>query len=132
MKPFNIVVTGSRKWPGVHIPSIDSLLEWVVGRQEEARRRPRIWHGDAQDGVDAVVRAWCEDHPTRVDQFRIPVHPEVDGPWPGAGPARNRRLVGLSQAHLGLAFRYRMSCRGTDSCIEALRAKDVPVLIYEL
>ncbi|MFE0647461.1 SLOG family protein [Streptomyces sp. NPDC059534] len=105
MKPYRMLVTGSRDWDDV--PGIGAALEEAL---RVAGPRPLlVVHGDCPSGAD-----WHADHYARwlrgkgrkvdVEQHPAQGHPTQDfGPWPGAGPRRNAFMVSLG-ADLCLAF----------------------------
>jgi len=71
--------------------------------------------------ADMVADEWAERY--GVPLLRYPVQKSIDGPWPGAGPRRNQRMVRVSQPTYGLAA---IGGRGTESCKKFLREALVP------
>ena len=103
-KPYRVLVTGSRDWDDC--TTIGNALEHAFAA---AGHLMLVVHGDCPTGAD-----WHADHYARwMRGLRLPDdtephpaqgHPTEDfGPWPGAGPRRNRHMVGLG-ADLCLAF----------------------------
>ncbi|WP_328941562.1 DUF2493 domain-containing protein [Streptomyces sp. NBC_00250] len=104
-KPYRILITGSRDWDDV--TTIGAALEQAL--IDAGARSVLVVHGDCPSGAD-----WHADHYARwlrgkgcdidVEQHPAQGHPTEDfGPWPGAGPRRNRHMVSLG-ADLCLAF----------------------------
>lgn len=53
-------------------------------------------------GADHWADEWALDHD--VQRRRYPVDHALDGPWPAAGPRRNRRMRDESKPERGIAF----------------------------
>ena len=118
----NILVTGSRHWKDSD--TIRSAIE-VVAREF---KNLYIVHGGA-DGADQIAdeerlvlgipgRGYAVDH-------------SIDGPWPGAGPKRNARMLRDIGPVLVLAFwdGRRERCGTLDMVERAIKA-GVPVRVY--
>ncbi|MFE0651019.1 SLOG family protein [Streptomyces sp. NPDC059534] len=102
MKPYRILVTGSRDW--ADMDCVYANIATAVFQHVPAV----IVHGACPTGADAQAAWWVRMHGRTlgVTEERHPAqgHPTKDfGPWPGAGPRRNRRMVDLG-ADLCLAF----------------------------
>lgn len=105
-----IAVTGGRD----HEPTLAEL-----------RAFHRLWvregggvliHGDAR-GVDRFMGARAEAR--EIEVRKVPVDERLDGSWPGAGMARNRRMLVQERAEVLVAF---PGNRGTAGCCrDALR-----------
>lgn len=73
-------------------------------------------------GADQLAQEWADDRGIPAKGY--PVSHAVDGPWPGAGPARNFRMLVEAQPTLGVAF---PGDRGTRNMVRVLRTAGVPV-----
>lgn len=100
MSTERILVTGSREWPGtwedmaVHFPE-DGDVTIIHGACSRIRRGVQVSADMLADfiarGLGFAVEAYPVDH-------------RIDGPWPGAGPLRNARMLAKSKPDRGLAF----------------------------
>lgn len=99
-------------------------------------------HGDCPTGVDHFAQNWADNHGALlgVTAERHPAqnHPTQDfGPWPNAGPARNKYMAGLGAARCVAFIQPCTSwrCRRTDphgshgtaSCIRFAVEAGIPV-----
>lgn len=94
-----VCVTGGRDtW----LPALVFKCLWHVQTELVGRHGPVIVrHGACQwtngklqgklRGVDLLAELWAERNQAGVEQ--VPVTHALDGPWPGAGPRRNRRML---------------------------------------
>jgi len=121
---FRLAITGgrpkSRKALGLDpFPSRPELVAfhelWV------ALDADVLIHGDA-DGTDRYVADRAEARGIAVDSY--PATEELDGPWPGAGPRRNRRMLVQGGAQGLAAF---PGGRGTADAIRAAGEMSLPV-----
>jgi hypothetical protein len=97
--PERILLTGSREWAGpaaearvrkeLHLAGFGRDVQWA--------------HGACPRGLDAVADAVLGEDARNV-VVRFPVDHAEDGPWPGAGPRRNRRMVEQFAPDRALAF----------------------------
>ncbi|CAM5391929.1 hypothetical protein STENM36S_06338 [Streptomyces tendae] len=107
MKPYRVLVTGSRDW--VTPETVWAALNDVRTEALLAGRPLVVVHGACPTGADLHAAQWAdiagqfsrqvtaEDHPAQG-------HPTQDfGPWPAAGPRRNAYMVNLG-ADVALAF----------------------------
>jgi len=90
---FRLAITGgrphSRKAMG--LSPFPSRLELVAFHELWVKIGADVLiHGDA-DGTDRFVADRAEARGITVDPY--PATEELDGPWPGAGPRRNRRML---------------------------------------
>lgn len=76
-------------------------------------------------GADMLADAWAKSRGVPVEAYPVV---EGDGPWPGAGPARNRRMIDASSASHGIAF---PGGDGTANCVRAMRRAELPVWVLE-
>ena len=60
-----------------------------------------IIHG-ACTGADTLAGEWAKKRKVPAETY--PVEHELDGPWPGAGPRRNLRMLVQSHPDLVIAF----------------------------
>jgi len=129
---MRLLVCGSRDWHGtwediaVHLPDVDDLTI-IHGACS------RIDSRGVQVSVDSIV-AWIAPQLGHAVEA-YPVNHGLDGPWPGAGPARNRRMLAVKPDR-GLAFgplwkmdpswkRYRPT--GTGHMVGLMLAAKLPV-----
>ncbi len=61
----------------------------------------KLVHGAAR-GADTLAGLWALSRGVPVDDY--PVREELDGPWPGAGHARNRRMFHAVNPNVVIAF----------------------------
>lgn len=126
---MRLLVTGSREWPGTW-HDIAAHVPWADG--------PVIIHGACsrfiggrQVSVDMIVDELARDMGSLVEPY--PVSIDADGPWPGAGPARNRRMLRLGKPTHGLAFGPLLKragstqTTGTGHMVGLLRRAGIPV-----
>ncbi len=89
--------------------------------------------GGVQKSVDMIVDFVARGLGHGIERY--PVNHDLDGPWPGAGPARNRRMLAV-RPDQGLAFgplwkmdptwrRYRHT--GTGHMVSLMLAAKLPV-----
>lgn len=122
MRPFRIVVTGSRDWSDLRALA-DAIFDAV---EEAADAKPIIIQGGAQ-GADALAL-----HMAKNNEF---AHETFEADWQAfgraAGPIRNRAMLD-SGADLVLAFPVggRTHSPGTWDCIEAAAERGIPVRIF--
>lgn len=113
-----LLVTGSRSW------SEDWLIERHLRQAWEAGYR-YLAHG-ACKGVDMLAH----NQACRIG-FTINVYPvdhAIDGPWPGAGPLRNARMIQTFMPHVALSFRSPGKSKGTDGCVRLLEDRKILVV----
>lgn len=96
MKPYRILITGSRTW--TDIGAVHQALADAV-HPIPADREIVIVHGDCPRGADAIADQWARQYGTRIERHRA----EDFGPWPACGPLRNKHMVSLG-ADTCLAF----------------------------
>ncbi len=98
---MKLLVCGSRIWPGSwedigeHLPeSGDVTVIHGACSRIDAR--------GVEVSVDTLAAFAARGLGLHVEAY--PVDHAKDGPWPGAGPARNTRMLRLSSPDRGLAF----------------------------
>ena len=95
---MRILVCGSREWPGtwedIELPDDDNVTV-IHGAYS------RII-GGVQVSVDMLADFVARGLGHAVDPY--PVDHAIDGPWPGAGPRRNARMLRDGKPDRGLAF----------------------------
>jgi hypothetical protein len=96
MKPYRILITGSRAWP-------DRDRVWLeLGNAVGTRpieQEITIVHGACPTGADQMAHEWAHKYGATPEP-----HPAEDhGPWPRCGPIRNWHMINLG-ADLCLAF----------------------------
>jgi len=141
MKPYRVLVTGSRDWPASGM--VWSALNDAQHEALVAGRLLVVVHGSCPRGADRHAAEWAAIARQFTTTVREEGHPPKDhptqdfGPWPGAGPRRNAYMVGLG-ADLLLAFIGPCTnprCRrprphpshGTSGCIDLAEAARIPV-----
>lgn len=100
MKPYRVLVTGSRDWDDV--TTIGAALEQAL--IDSDGRPVLVVHGACPSGADRHAdhyARWLRGRGCSVDVE--PHHAEDFGPWPACGPFRNKHMVSLG-ADLCLAF----------------------------
>ncbi|NUP46176.1 MAG: DUF2493 domain-containing protein [Catenulispora sp.] len=139
--PYRVLVTGSRDWPSYDVVWL--ALDAAFCQAANARRVLTVVHGACPTGADAHTVDWAthmiaRDLPVKVEPHPAKGHPTQNfGPWPGAGPRRNRYMVSLG-ANLCLAFLgpcTRPNCRqpgphdshGASGCADLARTAGIPV-----
>lgn len=123
MKPYRILVTGSRDWtdwPKFHEALATELLVSIP-------RPVVIVHGHARKGADAFADAFAHREGLAVER-----HPAIWRPKgiynPQAGLLRNRKMVNLG-ADVCLAF-IRSGSRGASHCARLAEEAGIPVNRY--
>ena len=74
-------------------------------------------------GADALAHDWAMKHGVWVVAF--PVMHHLDGPWPGAGPRRNERMLRDGRPNVVMAFK---GGRGTADMMRQARAWGIEVI----
>lgn len=125
MKPFRVLITGSRLWEDW--PAFNEALSTV---ELAAAPRPLlVVHGYARQGADAFADAWAYRNGVAVE--RHPALWRLHGVYnPQAGLARNRHMVSLG-ADVCLAF-FAGPSRGTNHCATLAEEAGIPVHRYGL
>lgn len=82
-------ITGERDWTDRE-PIRRIILELLNDVEGYGGLELVIVHGDCPTGADYIAECICVELGIRTERF--PVLP-CDGPWPGAGPRRNRRAI---------------------------------------
>lgn len=97
---MRILVCGSREWPGawedigVHFPE-NGDVTIIHGACSRVLRGVQV-------SVDMIADWIAHGLGFGIDAY--PVDHAKDGPWPGAGPQRNARMLRESRPDRGLAF----------------------------
>lgn len=121
--PLRVLVTGSRHYR-------DRAYLWrSLDRLHAIRPIGVLIEGECHlGGADVLAREWAEDRGVPVEPY--PVDVDRDGQWPGAGPARNRRMLRESQPDVVVAFPYRWPLEprsGTGDMVSHSLLRGVPV-----
>lgn len=141
LRPYRVLVTGPRDYTSPL--TVESCLWFAFGEATALRRRMVVVHGQCPTGVDKTADTWITEQAELgylVDVERHPAqgHRTQDfGPWPGAGPERNRFMVSLG-ADVCYAFLKecsKLSCKrprphdthGTSHCAGTARAAGINV-----
>lgn len=94
MKPYRILITGSRDWTDRR--AIEDILTAAGALAIASGQRLVVVHGACPTGADRIADAWARWHQNRGQAFDIEEHPARDfGPWPACGPRRNAHMVKL-------------------------------------
>lgn len=122
MKPYRILVTGSRDW--VDVPRLRDVLDSELLL---AGARPVVVVHGCASGVDQQADTWARER--RVSAERHPALWRPKGIYnPQAGLLRNRRMVGLG-ADVCLAF-IRSGSRGASHCARLAEEAGIPTNRY--
>lgn len=105
MKPYRLLVTGSRDWSDEDLVRHQLTRAWLTVKGPFV-----VVHGACPTGADDIASDWvanmleAEMGDVREEAHPAQSHPTQDfGPWPGAGPRRNAHMVRLG-ADIALAF----------------------------
>lgn len=95
---LRIIVTGGRRYPDVE------MVFRALDHLHATRGISALAHGATPTGkgADWHADAWAKARGVPVIPYRAV--PEVDGPWPAAGPRRNQRMLDDFQPDGGVAF----------------------------
>lgn len=78
-------------------------------------------------GVDQFARRWAELHGVPVETCAV--DHALDGPWPGAGPRRNGRMLREKRPDMGLGFVAEPATRGTADMISRMKRVGLEVTV---
>lgn len=138
MKPYRILITGSRTWTDEELIRHQLTRAWLTVNGPFV-----VIHGGCPTGADWMASDWvtnmleAEMGDVREEEHPAQNHPtEYFGPWPGAGPRRNAYMVGLG-ADTCLAFIgpcTKPGCRrpqphgshGASGCADLAEAAGIP------
>lgn len=124
MKPYRVLVTGSRDWPDAAL--IDKALQAECLVAVGERRALVVVHGGAK-GADVMANQWAYRNLIPIER-----HPAIWRPNgiynPQAGLLRNRQMVALG-ADVCLAF-IRNGSRGASHCARLAEEAGIPVNRY--
>lgn len=114
MAVIRLLVTGSRTW--TDSARLDAVLDAVHRRHAIEV----LIEGECPTEINAdkLAREWAESR--RVPVVPVPVDHALDGPWPGAGPNRNTRMLAERPTHC-VAFPTKES-RGTWDMVRKFNA----------
>lgn len=113
---YRIVATGSR-----YAKSDRPIHQFLFGYVVRYGSRLHVAAGGAT-GVDTLVEQWACRLGVRFKRYAV--DHALDGPWPAAGPRRNRRMHDDFQPHEVVAF---PGGRGTESMKAIARHAGTPV-----
>lgn len=114
---MRLLVCGGRNYADV------ARLEAVLDAVRRKHAIEVLIEGECPTGgADKLAREWAESRGVPVDPY--PVDHELDGPWPYAGPNRNRRMFSDSDATHGVAFE---GGRGTADMVRVMKDAGIPV-----
>lgn len=139
--PYRVLVTGPRGHKDETL--VHSCLWYAYGEATGMGRPLLVVHGHCPTGADRHADIWVarmrlDGHPVEAERHPAQNHPTEDfGPWPGAGPRRNRYMTSLG-ADVCYAFLTecpRTACtrprphdtHGTSDCAGAARAAGITV-----
>lgn len=95
MFEYRVLVCGGRKYDDKQTVHVQLM---ALARKH---RRLTVAAGGAR-GADTLAKRWCEV--ARIPFVEYAVNIKIDGPWPGAGPNRNRRMYDDFKPDMILAF----------------------------
>lgn len=121
---MKLIVTGERDWTDRE-QVWRELTKFLRGDPTQHV----LVHGDCPTGADRFADEWGAANGILTHAFKV--RPDLDGPWPGAGPKRNRRMVDAHRdADGGLAFwSGRREKSGTLDCASYMTECGIPVRI---
>jgi len=126
MKPYRVLVTGSRDW--TDFLAIDKALGAEQGLAALDARPLVVVHGGAL-GADRMAHAWAKKNGVAYE--RHPALWRANGIYnPQAGLVRNRAMVNLG-ADVCLAF-IRSGSRGASHCARLAEEAGIPVNYYRV
>lgn len=117
MKPYRILVTGSRDWEDQQ--AVYGALADIV-RELPVDREIIIVHGNCRTGADQMADVWGRKYGATIERHRA----EDFGRWPRCGPLRNRHMVSLG-ADVCLAF-IRNGSRGASHTARLAEEAGIP------
>lgn len=83
-----------------------------------------LLHGECPDGgADLIADIWARSHGIPADP--TPVNHTLDGPWPGAGPRRNARMIAKRPAVVVAA----PGRAGTANAVKQAKAAYIDVIV---
>ncbi len=102
---IRVLITGSRDWD-----QADELREALLNTWHDATQvhgpnaKLVVVHGACPTGADRIADDWARRQAARSPLVEVEQHRAQDfGPWPAAGPRRNKHMVELG-ANVCLAF----------------------------
>jgi hypothetical protein len=110
-----IIVCGGRAYADADF--VDRTLSRVHAKHPDLT----IIDGGAP-GADRLARQWAVANGVAIDP--CPVDHALDGPWPGAGPRRNARMIATKQPDAVVAF---AGGTGTADCCRRAELAGLPV-----
>ncbi|MEU0355690.1 SLOG family protein [Streptomyces cyaneofuscatus] len=127
VRPYRVIVTGSRDWQGIGI--VRRALNEVLAVRPHNQPLVVV-HGDCPTGADIMAKVWalttftpaCTDDYERVTEEPHPAAWHLHGRK--AGPIRNQNMVNKG-ADLCLAF-IRNGSRGATGCANLAEAAGIP------
>jgi len=100
MEEVRILVTGSRHWTdygSIKGAICNQILLLADGEDDNVT----VIHGDCR-GADKLAGSVAKHYGYCLDLYSV--DHDIDGPWPGAGPRKNRRMFEASGPDIVLAF----------------------------
>lgn len=113
---MKIVTTGGRNYFDY------AYVMWALEVLQDAVNVSHLAHGACR-GADEMAGRIAKGLGIKVKEY--PVDNVIDGPWPGAGPARNRRMLETERPDLVVGFH---GGHGTESCCRIAMDLRIPVL----
>ncbi|MDT0608819.1 SLOG family protein [Streptomyces lancefieldiae] len=124
MKPYRVLVTGSRTWPAPE--AVWSALNDVRDEALLADRRLIVVHGACPRGADAQAASWCRIANSFIHGVTEEAHPaDWQSGGKRAGFIRNARMVKLG-ADVVLAF-IKDGSRGATHTADLADEAGIPV-----
>jgi hypothetical protein len=118
---IRICVTGGRSYKD------RASLYRALDATHRVRGISVLIHGacPTNEGADWMADDWARENGVPVEPYAVDTR--MDGPWPAAGPQRNRRMLHYGKPDGVIAFD---GDRGTNNCVE--QANRLRIKVWDL
>ena len=146
---MRVLICGSREWAdrSFLFGVLTGMYNWHdIGYMVLHTDPFTLIEGGCPSGADFHAREWfhaegvhpgtTDDHDVcSVNHLSFPVDHSLDGPWPGAGPRRNMRMLKESAPDLVVAFKtdfnWKLDKGGTENMVKIAKAAGVKVRVIQ-